>query len=126
MEERVAFTPADLYDPPNDAPVERAVLLTDFRTMRFEYLQHEDTDMNWLPKWDARDEETIPAAVRLSVDGLEFFDAGSWVREIPLMTIAYGWGNDEFQEPPDDEDEQGADGEDSDAHDNDDGVDDSK
>jgi len=106
LEERVAFTPQDLYDPPKDAVIERAVLLTDFTTMRFEYLPHEDPEMKWQSHWDARDEETIPAAVRLSVDGLEFF-GGAWVREIPLMTIAYGWGNEDFQEPPDDEEDQG-------------------
>jgi len=113
LEERIAFTPADLFDPPNDAPIERAVLLTDFGTMRFEYLPHEDPEMKWQTGWDARDEETLPVAVRLTVDGLEFFQSHPWVRQIPLMTIAYGWGNDEFQEPPDEDenaDEENGDG----------------
>jgi general secretion pathway protein J len=120
LEERVAFTPDDLFDPPNDAPVERAVLLTDFATMRFEYLPHEDPEMKWQSGWDARDEEMLPAAVRLTVDGLEFFQSHPWVRQIPLMTIAYGWGNDEFQEPPDEDesaDEQDGNSDESDSND---------
>jgi len=103
VEERGVFTPNDLYDPPADARVERAVLFEDFSRIRFEYLAREDTESNWQPTWDAREEETLPAAVRLTVDGLESIGLRPWVRDIPLMTIAYGWGNEEFQEAPDDE-----------------------
>ncbi|MGH7894342.1 MAG: type II secretion system protein GspJ, partial [Candidatus Binatia bacterium] len=106
LEERAVFTPSELYDPPRDAHVERAVLLTGFSAIRFEYLPHEDTDMTWQSKWDAREEDMMPAAVRMTVDGLEFFRLRPWVREVPLMTIAYGWGNDEFAEPPDEDEDE--------------------
>jgi type II secretion system protein J len=103
LEERVGFTPEDLYRPPTNAPIARAVLLSGFRAIKFEYMPHDDADAGWQPAWDAREEDQLPAAVRVTVDGLEFF-GHPWVREIPLMTIAYGFGGDDFQEP-DDEDE---------------------
>jgi general secretion pathway protein J len=103
VEERGIFTPNDLYEPPADARVERAVLFEDFSSIRFEYLAPEDTESNWQPTWDAREEEMLPAAVRLTVDGMESIGLLPWTRDIPLMTIAYGWGNEEFQEAPDDE-----------------------
>lgn len=115
VEERTSFTPDDLYSPPSDARVERAVLLEGFSSCRFEYLPREEMDLGWADKWDARDEDTLPAAVRVTIDGLPFFGGKPWVREIPLVTMAYGWGTDEFQEPPDEEPED-------DAADNDDNV----
>lgn len=105
LEERAAFTPDDLYDPPRDALVENAVVLSDLTTIRFDYLAHDDTAGAWQPNWDAREEDMMPAAVRLTIEGLDFLGGVPWVRQVPLMTIAYGWGNEEFQEPPDDEEE---------------------
>ncbi len=113
LEERGAFTPEDLVKPPKDAHIDRAVLLAGFSSIRFEYLPHEEGGAEWQSSWDAREEDMLPAAVRVSVDGLEFF-GHPWVRDIPLMTIAYGWGNEDFQEP-DDEDAG-----DIDSNDNDD------
>ena len=104
MEERVGFTPKDVYNPPSDAHVERAVLLAGFQTLRFEYLPAEEGE--WQSTWDGRDEEMMPAAVRLTVEGLEFFGQ-PWVREIPLMTVVYGPSRDDFQ---DDDEEEGDDG----------------
>jgi general secretion pathway protein J len=106
VEERTNFTPDDLYDPPNNARVERAVLLDGFTSFRFEYLPREEMDLGWADKWDARDEDTLPAAVRVTVEGLPFFGGKPWVREIPLFTMALGWGTDEFQEPPDEQNEE--------------------
>lgn len=105
LEERTAFTPDDLYAPPSDAHIERAVLLEGFSSLKFEYLPHEEMDIGWSDKWDAREEDTLPAAVRMTVEGLPFFSGRTWSRDIPLLTIAYGWGTDEFQEPPEDEDD---------------------
>ena len=107
LEERVGFTPQDLLRPPPDARVDRAVLLSGFNSIKFEYLPHEESDMGWQQSWDAREEDMMPRAVRVSVDGLEFFGTRPWVREIPLMTIAYGWGNEDFQDEDDDEDTNG-------------------
>ncbi len=105
VEERTNFRPTDLYSPPANARVERAVLLEGFTSLRFEYLPREEMDLGWTDKWDARDEDTLPAAVRVTVDGLPFFNGQPWVREIPVVTMAYGWGTDEFQEPPDEQNE---------------------
>jgi hypothetical protein len=102
VEERANFTPDDLYDPPRDAHVDSAVLLEGFTSLRFEYLPKEEQDLGWADKWDARDEDTIPAFVRLTVDGLAYF-GGPWVRVMPIISMASGWGTDEFQEPPDEE-----------------------
>jgi general secretion pathway protein J len=103
LEERVGFTPHDVYRAPADAHIDRAVLLSGFSSIRFEYLAHDDTEGNWEKTWDARDEDALPVAVRITVEGLDFF-GHPWVREIPLMTVAYGWGNDDMLEPDDDED----------------------
>ena len=103
LEERVGFTPQDLLRPPASAHVERAVLLGGFTAIRFEYLAHDDAGTGWQQAWDGRDEEALPQAVRVTVEGLPFF-GHPWIREIPLMTVAYGIGNDETREPDEDED----------------------
>ena len=103
VEERTNFRPADLYDGSAETHVERAVLLDGFSSFRFEYLPAEERDLGWADKWDARDEDTLPAMVRVTVDGLSYFGGAPWVREIPLLTMAAGWGTNDFQEPPDEE-----------------------
>ena len=103
LEERTNFTPEELYSAPANAHVERAVLLEGFSSFRLEYLPHEEVEALWAKKWDGRDEDTLPAAVRVTVEGLPFFGGKAWVRVIPLVTMAYGWGTDDFQEPPDDD-----------------------
>lgn len=105
VEERTTFTPDDLYDAPADAATDRAVLLEGFSSLRMEYLPREEVDLGWADKWDARDEDDLPAAVRVTIEGLPFFGGAAWVREIPLLTMAYGWGTDEFKEPPDEQDD---------------------
>jgi prepilin-type N-terminal cleavage/methylation domain-containing protein len=106
LEERVGFTPDDLSHPPPDARIDRAVLLSGFESIKFEYLPHEEAEMGWQQSWDAREEDQMPAAVRVTVGGLEFFGTQPWVREIPLM-IAYGWPpDDDFQDDDEDEDNE--------------------
>ncbi len=102
LQERVGFTHDDLLRPPEHAPVQRAVLLAGFSGIRFEYLPHEETGAEWASNWDGRDEDALPVAVRITIEGLEFF-GHPWVREIPLMTIAYGWGSED-QEVEDEDD----------------------
>jgi hypothetical protein len=121
LEERMSFTPDELYKVPADARVERAVLLEGFSSLRFEYLGKEDQDIGFVDKWDARDDDALPATVRVTVAGLGYFGPQAWVREIPVLTMAAGWGTDEFQEPPedevDDEEEPGAAASDTDGTD---------
>lgn len=112
LEERVGFTHEDLVRPPSGAHVERAVLLSGFSSLRFEYLPRDDAEGGWQRQWDGREEDTLPLAVRVTVEGLPFF-GHPWVREIPIMSIAYGLNNDEIQEP--DEEEDQADNADSDS-----------
>ena len=113
VEERIGFTPNDIWQPRDDLHVQQAVLLRDFSAMRFEYQPHEEQNTNpegseWHPAWDGREEEAMPAAVRITVEGLEFFQFHPWVRDVPLMTIAYGWGSDEFEEPPEEDEPDSA------------------
>ena len=103
LEERTNFAPDELYDAPADVQLERAVLLEGFSSFRLEYLPREEVDLGWSDKWDARDDDSLPATVRVTIEGLPFFGGQPWVREIPLLTMAAGWGTDEFQEPPEDE-----------------------
>jgi len=106
LQERMGFTPDDLYSPPSDARVEHAVLLSGFETVRFEYLPHDDPEFQWQPTWDAREEDTLPAAVRISVDGVPFSSTGLWMHQAPLMTISYGYGSDEFRDADDELDDE--------------------
>jgi prepilin-type N-terminal cleavage/methylation domain-containing protein len=113
VEERMGFTPDDVWQPRDDLHVQQAVLLRDFSAMRFEYQPHEGQNeqnpnpegSEWHPAWDGREEEAMPAAVRITVEGLEFFQFHPWVKDVPLMTVAYGWGSDEFEEPPEEADD---------------------
>lgn len=104
LEERVGFTPQDLYRPPSNAHVERAVLLSGFSAIKFEYLSREEAEANWQRKWDASEDDGLPAAVRVTIDGLSFFGR-PWVREIPIMVVAYHLGDEDMQEPEDEDEE---------------------
>jgi general secretion pathway protein J len=84
------FSPDALGRDPIDKPGEHsAVLLDGFRTLRFEYLMNDSVDTEWQQQWSGHDEETLPAAVRIMVDGLAGLDS-VWGQEIPLMTTNYG------------------------------------
>ncbi len=107
LEERGVFSPDDLYDPPSDAAVARAVLVPHVSSILFEYIARDDTEANWQRTWDAQEEDALPAAVRITMEGLPFFDDVPWTQVVPLMTIAYGWGADDFEQPPDEEDHEG-------------------
>ncbi len=41
-------------------------------------------DLGWADKWDARDEDTLPAAVRVTVEGLPFFGGAAVGARDPL------------------------------------------
>ena len=103
LEERTNFTPDELYDPPADARLERAVLLEGISSFRLEFLAHEEQDLGWADKWDARDDDALPGFVRVTIDGVPSFPGQAWVREIPLLTMAAGWGDASFQEPPEEQ-----------------------
>jgi len=108
LEERVGFTPEDLYRPPADAHVDRAVLLSGFSAIRFEYLSRDEGENGWVRKWDAREEDAMPVAVRVTVEGLPFF-GHPWVREIPIMSESYRIGDEDMQDQEDEDNEADAD-----------------
>ena len=69
----------------------RAVALDGFRTMSFEFLDGTDSldcPGNWCSSWNPLEAETIPAAVRIKVEGLFGLDEDVWGQEIPLMAVA--------------------------------------
>jgi len=120
LEERVGFTPGDLYHPPGNAHVDRAVLLSGFTAIKFEYLSHDEADTGWERKWDAREEDAMPAAVRVTVEGLPFF-GHPWVREIPIMSESYRIGDEDPQDQEDEDTDTDADTESDSDTDNDNG-----
>jgi prepilin-type N-terminal cleavage/methylation domain-containing protein len=82
-----------------DKPGERAaVLLEDFRNLRFEYLFNDGVDSEWRPEWNGHDEEALPAAVRILVDGIPGLETDRWGQEIPIMAALYGENGNELSE----------------------------
>ena len=108
LEERVGFTPEDLYHPPADVHVDHAVLLSGFSAIRFEYLSRDEGENGWVGKWDAREEDGMPVAVRVTVEGLPFF-GHPWVREIPIMSESYRIGDEDMQDQEDEDTDTDAD-----------------
>lgn len=67
-----------------------AVLLDGFRSLKFEYMMNDGVDTEWLPQWDGQLEETLPAVVRIVVEGMPGMETDVWGQEIPLMATMYG------------------------------------
>ena len=85
---------ADLAPPTDRA----AVLLDGFRSLRFQYMMNDGVDTEWRDEWDSYEEEMLPAAVRVLIDGLPGIELDTWGQEIPLMLIS----GDNVGEPGDD------------------------
>ena len=85
------------------------VLLDGFRTLRFQYLLDDGTDSEWRSSWDAREEEILPNAIRITVDGLPGLEVDTWGQEIPIMVATLTEGGAEANEeglPEKDESQQ--------------------
>jgi hypothetical protein len=65
-------------------------LLDGFRSLRFEYLLNDGVDSEWRAAWDGYEEEMLPAAVRVLVEGLAGMEVDVWGQEIPVMMLGYG------------------------------------
>ena len=68
-----------------------AVILDGFKKMSFEFYDGTDSldcPGNWCATWNPQEAETIPAAVRVKVEGLFGIDEDVWGQEIPLMAVA--------------------------------------
>jgi type II secretory pathway component PulJ len=74
------------------------VLLDGFRTLRFQYLLDDGTDSEWRSSWDAREEEILPNAIRITVDGLPGLEVDTWGQEIPIMVSTLTEGGAEANE----------------------------
>jgi general secretion pathway protein J len=85
------FSPDQLGRDPVDKHGDRtAVLLENFRDLRFEYMLSDGIDTEWRSDWNSHDEEAMPAAVRILVDGIPGLETDRWGQEIPIMSTLYG------------------------------------
>src|SRR2546429_9040116 len=77
---------------PGDQPGRHsAVLLEDVKSLKFEYLFYEGVEPEWRTEWNGHDEEDmLPVAVRVLVDGIPGLEVNTWGQEIPVMAAHYG------------------------------------
>ncbi len=101
VEESGAFSPDALgverFEP---SGARATVLLDGFRDLHFQYLLSDGADVEWRDSWNGREEEIMPTAVRILVDGMPGLETDTWGQEIPLMATTYSEGagevDDEF------------------------------
>jgi hypothetical protein len=65
-------------------------LLDGFTNLKFEYMMNDGVDTEWRPEWNGHDEEALPAAVRIMVEGMAGLEIPVWGQEIPIMVAMYG------------------------------------
>jgi prepilin-type N-terminal cleavage/methylation domain-containing protein len=93
------FSPDALGRDPVDKPGETGTTLLDnFTTLKFEYLMNDGVETEWRPAWDAHEDEMLPQAVRVMVEGLPGLEMNSWGQEIPIMATTYGENTGEVDE----------------------------
>jgi prepilin-type N-terminal cleavage/methylation domain-containing protein len=93
------FSPDVLGREAPDKPGEAAAVLLDgFRSIKFEYLMNDGVESEWRSAWDGHEDEMLPAAVRIMVEGLPGFGGDTWGQEIPVMATAYGENTGEVDE----------------------------
>src|SRR5438445_4461078 len=92
MSESPFYSTKRLGREPVDQPgLHSAVLLDDFRSLKFEYLFYEGVEPEWRSEWNGHDEEDmLPVAVRVLVDGIPGLEVNTWGQEIPVMAAHYG------------------------------------
>lgn len=90
MGERLIFSAESVGGTAPD-PSSSTVLLDGLSGVKIEYLKLEGDDSEWLESWDAMEELSLPAAVRITLNGVHL-GRTYWVEEIPLMQVAYGLG----------------------------------
>lgn len=94
MTETSFFSPDTLGRDAVDTSGERpTVLLDNFQSLHFLYYRNEGEDFgesSWVSGWDGYEEEMMPSAVRITVDGLPGLELGQWNQEIPIMATNYG------------------------------------
>lgn len=73
-------------------PTSQTVLLSGLAGVRFQYLRLEGDESEWRDTWDGYEEQSLPAAVRITLSGVNFGKT-YWVEEIPVMPVVYGLGS---------------------------------
>jgi general secretion pathway protein J len=99
--ETAAFSPDALGGERFEAVGSReTVLLDGFHDLKFQYLLSDGADVEWRDSWSGREEEIMPTAVRVVIDGMPGLETGVWGQEIPIMATTYSEGagevDDEF------------------------------
>jgi len=80
-------------DQPAPVPAANAIqLLTGLAGARFEYLWVEGDESEWRDSWDSFAEQSLPSAVRVTLDGIGVGNS-YWLQEIPIMPVVYGLGS---------------------------------
>jgi prepilin-type N-terminal cleavage/methylation domain-containing protein len=96
MTETTFFSPDTLGRDTLDTSHEhQTVLLDNFKTLHFQYYRNDGTaDLDgataWVEAWDGHEEESMPSAVWISVEGAPGLEIGQWNQQIPIMATNYG------------------------------------
>jgi prepilin-type N-terminal cleavage/methylation domain-containing protein len=96
LTETPLFSPNSLgRDATEELPGQSTVVFEGFKSARFEYLMNDGVDSEWMTRWDGYEEEMLPSAVRIVIEGLPGLEAveGSgetvaWGTEKPVMVAA--------------------------------------
>jgi hypothetical protein len=91
MREEVLVSP-EQFSPDQQRAASQVLLLGGLSSVRFQYLRLDGSDSEWRENWDPDEEQTLPGAVRITLDGLGVGNS-YWVQEIPLMMVSYGLGS---------------------------------
>jgi general secretion pathway protein J len=95
MAEHLVLAPevtTDDQSAPAPPPASTVQLLTGLSGVRFQYLRVDGSDTEWRDSWDSFEEQTLPGAVRVMLDGIGVGNS-YWIQEIPVMLVSYGLGS---------------------------------
>lgn len=67
------------------------VLLRGIEGARFQYLRLDGDESEWVGRWDALEEQSLPGAIRVTLEGVGT-GGSTWVQEIPIVAVVYGLG----------------------------------
>jgi general secretion pathway protein J len=91
LREEVIVSPSTLTGEQN-IPTTNVKLMDGLASVRFQYLRLDGTDSEWRDGWDPFEEQTLPGAIRVTIDGLGVGNS-YWIQEIPIMLVSYGLGS---------------------------------
>jgi len=91
MREEVIFSGAQITGEQKGAASELR-LMEGLSSVRFQYLRLDGSDSEWRDVWDPYEEQTLPGAIRVTLDGLGVGNS-YWIQEIPIMLVSYGLGS---------------------------------